>query len=172
VIQNDQPNFAHKGAVVAEVPTGAGIMVMANRDVHLFENEIDQNQTAAVLLVAYTKAYDDLTYNPLPRDIVVRDNKIGRNGWDPQFPGGPILAKAMGGTLPPVIWDGVSNFTRKGQATPEVVKVRLMDGPVANLHFAQPGAIMSAKPEVKPTFDDGALAEPKPVVLPKAQAGL
>jgi parallel beta-helix repeat protein len=172
VIQNDQPNFAHKGAIVSEVPTGAGIMVMANRDVHIFENEIDQNQTAAVLLVAYTKAYDDPTYNPLPRDIVVRDNKIGKNGWDPQFPGGAILAKAMGGALPPVIWDGVSNFTRKGQSAPEVVKVRLMDGPVANLHFAQPGAVMSAKPEVKPTVDDGAIAEPKAVVLPKTQAGL
>jgi hypothetical protein len=78
----------------------------------------------------------------------------------------------MGGTLPPVIWDGVSNFARKGQTAPEVVKVRLMDGPVANLHFAQPGAMMSAKPEVKPNVDDGAIAEPKPVVLPKAQAGL
>jgi parallel beta-helix repeat protein len=172
VVANDTKNFARKGAVVAEVPTGVGVMVMANRDVHVFENEIDQNQTAAVLLVAYTKAYDDESYNPLPRDIVVRDNKIGKNGWNPAFPGGDVLAKVMGGSLPPVIWDGVSNFTRKGQTAPEVVHVRLTDGPVVNLHFAQPGAIMSAKPEVKPGFDDGAIAEPKPVVLPRAQTAL
>jgi hypothetical protein len=71
-----------------------------------------------------------------------------------------------------VVWDGVSNFTRKGQTAPEVVRVRLTDGPVVNLHFASPGAIMSAKPDVKPTVDDGAIAEPKPVVLPKTQSGL
>jgi len=172
VVDNDTKNFAPKGNIVADVPTGTGVMVMANRDVHVFENEIDGNQTAAVLLLAYSKDYTDLSYNPLPRDIVVRDNKIGRNGWAPAFPGGDILAKAMGGSLPPVIWDGVSNFTRKGQSAPEVVRVRLIDGPVVNLHLASPGAIMSAKPDVKPTFDDGAIAEPGPVVLPKTQAGL
>jgi parallel beta-helix repeat protein len=172
VVANDTANFAPKGNIVADVPTGTGVMVMANRDVHVFENEIDGNQTAAVLLVAYNKDYADVSYNPLPRDIVVRDNKIGRNGWNPGFPGGDVLAKAMGGSLPPVVWDGVSNFTRKGQTAPEVVRVKLTDGPVVNLRFASPGAIMSAKPDIKPSIDDGAIAEPKPVVLPKPQSAL
>jgi parallel beta-helix repeat protein len=172
VVANDTRNFAHKGATVADVPTGTGVMVMANRDVHVFENEIDGNASAAVMLVSYLKAYDDLSYNPLPRDIVVRDNRIGKNGWAPDFPGGDVFAKALGGSLPPVVWDGVTNYTRKGASAPEAVKVRLVDGPVANLHFKEPGNVFSAKPELKPTIDDGPLAEPKPVVLPKAQAGL
>jgi parallel beta-helix repeat protein len=172
VVANDTPNFAPKGNIVAQVPTGTGVMIMANRDVHVFGNEIDDNGTAAVMLVAYTSDYTDLSYNPLPRDISVHGNKIGRNGFDPQFPGGPILAKAMGGSLPPVIWDGVTNFTRKGASAPEAVHVRLLDGPVANLHFAAPGAVMTAKPQVTPSIDDGAIAEPAAVVLPKAQAAL
>jgi parallel beta-helix repeat protein len=172
VVANDTPNFAPKGNIVAQVPTGTGVMIMANRDVHVFGNEIDDNGTAAVMLVAYTNDYTDLSYNPLPRDIAVHDNKIGKNGFDPQFPGGPILAKAMGGSLPPVIWDGVTNFTRKGASAPEAVHVRLIDGPVANLHFAAPGAVMTAKPQVTPSIDDGAIAEPAAVVLPKAQAAL
>ncbi len=172
VVSNDTQNFARKGAIVGDVPTGTGIMLMANRDVHVFGNEIDQNKTAAVMLVSYTQKYDDLTYDPLPRDIVVRDNKIGKNGWDPQFPGGDVVAKALGGTLPPVIWDGVTNYTRKGGTAPEVVHVRLLDGPVANLHFAAPGSVFTAKPAVVPSIDDGPMAEPKPVVLPKAQSGL
>ena len=172
VVANDTPNFAPKGNIVSNVPTGTGVMIMANRNVHVFGNTIDGNGTAAVMLVAYTNDYADLSYNPLPRDISVHDNKIGRNGFDPQFPGGPILAKAMGGSLPPVIWDGVTNFTRKGASTPEAVHVRLMDGPVADLHFASPGAVMTAKPEVKPSIDDGAIAEPAAVVLPKRQAAL
>ena len=172
VVANDTRNFARKGAIVGDVPTGTGIMVMANRDIHVFENQIDQNQTAAVMVVSYTQAYDDLTYNPLPRDIVVRDNTIGKNGWAPQFPGGDVIAKAMGGSIPPVVWDGVTNFTPKGMTAPVVVHVRFTDGPVANLHFASPGNVFSAKPQVTPTLDDGAIAEPKPVVLPKAQAAL
>jgi parallel beta-helix repeat protein len=172
VVQNDTKNFAKKGAIVGDVPTGTGIMVMANRDIHVFGNEIDQNQTAAVMVVSYTQNYDDLTYNPLPRDIVVRDNKIGKNGWAPQFPGGDVIAKAMGGTIPPVVWDGVTNFTPKGMSAPVAVKVHFTDGPVANLHFAAPGNVFSAKPAVTATIDDGPIAEPKAVVLPKAQAGL
>ena len=172
VVQNDTKNFAKKGAIVGDVPTGTGVMLMANRDVHVFDNDIDQNATAAVMIISYTKAYDDLTYNPLPRDIVVRDNKIGKNGWDPQFAGGDIIAKALGGSLPPVIWDGVTNYTRKVATTPEMAHVRLTDGPVANLHFAAPGNVFSAKPQVTPSIDDGPVAEPKPVVLPKAQSAL
>jgi hypothetical protein len=172
IIQNDTKNFARKGAIVGDVPTGTGVMVMANRDIHVFENEIDQNQTAAVMIVSYTQKYDDLTYNPLPRDIVVRDNKMGKNGWAPAFPGGDVIAKAIGGSIPPVVWDGVTNYTPKGQSAPVAVKVRFIDGPVANLHFAAPGNVFSAKPEVKPNIDDGAITEPKPVVLPKGQAGL
>jgi parallel beta-helix repeat protein len=172
VVQNDTKNFAKKGAIVGDVPTGTGIMVMANRDIHVFGNEIDQNQTAAVMVVSYTQNYDDLTYNPLPRDIAVHDNRIGRNGWAPQFPGGEVIAKALGGSIPPVVWDGVTNFTPKGMSAPVAVHVHFTDGPVANLHFAAPGNVFSAKPEMKPTIDDGAIAEPKAVVLPKAHAGL
>jgi hypothetical protein len=172
VVQNDTPNFAPKGNIVAQVPTGTGVMIMANRDVHVFDNEIADNASAAVMLVAYTSDYADLSYNPLPRDIAIHGNKLGRNGFDPQFPGGAVLAKLMGGSLPPVMWDGVTNFTPKGASAPVAVKVRITDGPVANLHFAAPGAVMTAKPEVKTTIDDGAIAEPAAVVLPKGQAGL
>jgi parallel beta-helix repeat protein len=170
IVQNDTKNFAPKGSTVAEVPTGTGVMVMANRDVHVFDNDIAENQTAAVILVSYSQAYDDTTYNPLPRDIVVRGNRIGRNGWDPQFPGGAQLAKAVGGGLPPVMWDGVNNYTRKGAMAPEVVRLNIADGPVVNLNLPGPGQVMRANPKVTPTIDGEVIVEPKAVVLPKAQA--
>lgn len=172
VVDNDTPNFAPKGNIVAQVPTGTGIMLMANKDVHVFENEISGNATSGVMLLAYSRDYTDLSYNPLPRDIVVRNNRFGRSGWQPGFPGGDILVKELGGPLPPVIWDGVTNYVRKGQTAPESPRVKLVDGPVMNLHFASPGAVMTAKPEVKPTIGEGSFPEPKAVVLPKGQAGL
>ncbi len=171
-VQNDTENFARQGAIVGSVPTGTGVMIMANRDIHVFDNDIDQNRTGAILVVSYTQSYDDLTYNPLPRDISVHGNRFGKNGWSPEFPGAGPITKALGGTLPPVVWDGVTGFTPKGMTKPVAVHVHFTDGPVANLHFNAPGNIFSAKPEVKPQLDDGPIAEPKPVVLPKAQAGL
>jgi hypothetical protein len=47
VIDNDTPNFAPKGNIVAQVPTSTGVMLMANRNVHVFENEISGNATSA-----------------------------------------------------------------------------------------------------------------------------
>jgi len=168
VVQNDTPNFAPKGNIVANVPTGTGVMIMANKNVHVFENEIAENQSAAVLLVSYTQKFDDKTYNPLPRDIVVRDNRIGRNGWDPKFDGGAILAKMLGGTLPPVMWDGVTSFP----GTTDPVRVVITDGPVLNLQLPAPGALMGAKPIKADRIEGAQIAEPKPVVLPKRQADL
>jgi parallel beta-helix repeat protein len=168
VVQNDTPNFAPKGNIVASVPNGTGIMVMANRNVHVFDNEIDGNQSTGVTLVSYTQKFDDKTYNPLPRDVVVRNNKFGRNGWAPTFAGGDILAKMAGGTLPPVLWDGVTDFP--GVEGP--VKVRLSDGPVMNLRLKGPGQLMTANPVVSPTFGDATPTEPNAVVLPERQAAL
>lgn len=165
VVDNDTPNFAPKGNIVAGVPVGTGIMVMANRNIHVFNNEISGNQSTGVMLVSYTQKFDDKTYNPLPRDVVVRDNKFGKNGWDPKFAGAELLAKELGGTIPPVMWDGVTSHPQNS----DPVRVRLADGPVLNLHLDAPGAMMSAKPAVTPTLGDAQLAEPKPVVLPKAQ---
>ncbi|TAJ68634.1 MAG: hypothetical protein EPO51_27555 [Phenylobacterium sp.] len=168
VVQNDTPNFAPKGNIVANVPTGTGVMIMANKNVHVFDNEIAENQSAAIMLVSYTEKFDDKTYNPLPRDIVVRDNRIGRNGWDPKFDGGTILAKMMGGTLPPVMWDGVT----AAPGNSDVVRVRITDGPILNLQLPAPGALMQAKPVLAQTLGDTPIAEPAAVVLPKRQADL
>ncbi|MFM8939441.1 MAG: parallel beta-helix domain-containing protein [Phenylobacterium sp.] len=164
VVDNDTPNFAHKGNIVAGVPTGTGVMVMANRNVHVFDNDISGNQSAGVMLVSYTQAFNDATYNPLPRDIVVRANRIGRNGWDPRFPGGPEIAKALGGPLPPVVWDGV----RAAGGRPAEVRVNLADGPVLNLNLPGPGRMDAAAPTVAATISDAAIAEPPAVSLDAA----
>ena len=168
IIDNDTPNFAPKGNIVAGVPTGTGVMLMANRDVHVFENDIQGNQTTGVMIIAYIQDFTDKTYNPLPRDMVVRDNRFGRNGWDPNLLGGPVLAKALGGALPPVLWDGVSHAG--GVAAP--VNLWIKDGPVLNLRLPKAGALDAANPDVVASLGAPGQAEPKPVELPSAQAKL
>ena len=167
-IDNDTPNFAPKGNIVAGVPTGTGIMVMANRNIHVFENVISGNQTAGVMVVSYNQKFTDKSYNPLPRDIVVRNNRFGKNGWDPKFDGGALIVKQMGGALPPVVWDGITQF----DGSPELAKVMFSDGPVLNLNLPAPGQVEKANPSVAMTVGDVEIAEPIAVVLPKRQAAL
>lgn len=109
VTDNSTPNFAPKGNIVAGVPTGTGVLVMANRNVEVFDNVFDQNGTANVMIVGYRYDYKDPNYQPLPKAIVVRGNQHGKAGYAPAFEGGDQIAAALGGSLPPVLWDGAGD---------------------------------------------------------------
>ena len=109
VIANDTPNFAPKGNIVAGVPRGTGVMVMANEGVVIERNKVIDNPTAAVMVVAYPNAFSDTKYNPLPRRVFLGANDLLHGGNDPQLPGGDQLKAAFGGALPPVMWDGLGD---------------------------------------------------------------
>lgn len=159
VEKNDTRNFAPKGNIVATVPVGTGVMVMANRNVHVFENKFADNATANVMVIAYKKDFDDKNYEPLARDIVVRDNQHGRAGWAPGFEGGAELAAALGGGIPPVLWDG----TGKGKA---VLQVR-EKVPVLSLGLPEPTSPVSeARPAPVDLSGGTPIPEPPAVVLP------
>lgn len=106
IVDNMTQNFAPKGNIVANVPTGTGVMVMANRNVEIFDNVIGENGTTNIMIVGYRFPYTDAKYDPLPRDVVIWDNQHGRAGWSPQFRGGKEVAAAMGGSFPQIFWDG------------------------------------------------------------------
>jgi parallel beta-helix repeat protein len=172
VIDNDTQNFAPKGNIVASVPTGTGVMVMANKNVHVFGNEIAGNKTAGVMVVGFQREIKDAAYEALPIDISVHDNTFGKNGWAPDFAGGDQIAKAAGGVIPPVLWDGAASFTRNGVKETRTLNVEFKDGPVMNLRLPLVTALIMANPQVTPTIAGKPIAEPKPVVLPPAQAKL
>jgi parallel beta-helix repeat protein len=122
ITDNDTPNFAPAGNIVATVPTGTGILIMANRDVHVFENEIGDHGTANIIVTAYRATFEDANYNPLPRNIMIRNNRFGRTGFEPA---GDIAMLAQAGiTLPDVLWDGANVYSAGG--TPRTDNVRLV----------------------------------------------
>src|ERR1700685_248131 len=73
VYQNNVANFAAKGAAVASVPAGAGVVVNSNSKVEIFDNDIADNKTANLIISAYfstnyyNKAGIDTNYNPYQR---------------------------------------------------------------------------------------------------------
>ncbi|MBI1185776.1 MAG: hypothetical protein GC206_00290 [Alphaproteobacteria bacterium] len=123
IVDNNTPNFAPEGNIVAGVPSGTGVLIMANRNVHIFENEIGDNGTVNVMLVAYRGEIPDARYNPLPRDIVIRDNQFGRVGFAPD---GDLAALAQAGVaLPDVLWDGAETYSAGGAPMNEPVRITM-----------------------------------------------
>jgi len=120
VIDNNTDNFAPEGNIVASVPSGTGIMVMANTNVQLRENALINNSTSHVMLIAYTQDFKDERYQPRPVDVVVSGNMFGSGGNAPDIPGGEKLAAAFGGALPGILSDGLHQGLAVEDAEPVV----------------------------------------------------
>jgi len=163
IVQNDTQNFAPPGNIVAGVPTGTGVLLMANRNVHVFNNKFDENKTAHVMVVAYSEAFTDTNYNPLPRDFVIRDNEYGVGGNDPQGRLSP-LAPALGGSLPAIVWDGVTSYGGKTEDVRIVVREKEDIGFVSLGLGSTPPDLTKAAPSMT-RQPDAQIEEPAAVVL-------
>lgn len=80
---NNRPNFAPKGNIVASVPTGTGCMVLSTKDVEIFNNQFTDNNFTNILIANYLviKAPPkDPKYNPFPSGIFIHDNQYQLSG--------------------------------------------------------------------------------------------
>ncbi len=111
IIDNDQPNFAPPGNIVANVPKGAGLMIMANRRVEVFGNVFRGNATADVLVVSYPFDYDDSHYAPHPAAIFIHDNDYARPLFAPDGKLAETLRDRLDGEGANIIFDGVMPLT-------------------------------------------------------------
>lgn len=159
VVDNDTANFAPKGNIVASVRRGIGVLIMANDNVHVFDNDLSGNATSNVMIVSYRNAYTDKRYNPLPRQITVAGNRHGKAGFAPQLPGGEQLTAAFGGSIPPVLWDG------SGDANGILVTDKVA---VLGMGLAVGAPMESAKPAPVDLSKGTAAARPAAIVLPAA----
>lgn len=149
VVDNMTPNFAPKGNIVAGVPTGTGVMVMANHNVEIFDNVLSDNGTTNIMVVGYRFDQKDPNYNPYPRDVTIWDNQHGRAGWAPEIDGGKEIAAAVGGTFPSIFWDGTGGVDKAPKVYDEVLALSLgLDDIKAPPADAKPGPL--PKPGEKP----------------------
>ncbi|MCZ8370371.1 MAG: right-handed parallel beta-helix repeat-containing protein [Porphyrobacter sp.] len=166
VSDNDTPNFAPPGNIVASVRRGTGVLVMANDGVLIEGNAFENNPTAHVMVIAYTQPFEDARYNPYARNVIVGPNAFGRGGDDPQLDGKEQLLEAFGGALPPVLWDGIEedgnglkiapgvtgwtlNLTKSGQSLAEAQPGPLMLTPLEKWEFPEVGAPAALEARLK-----------------------
>ena len=131
VLANNHDNFAPKGNIVATVPPGTGIMIMANDQVEVFENTIEENQTSGLSVVSYLiteKPIADEKYDPFCEAIYVHNNQFSRNGSKPSGSIGEMLVKALGSPLPDILYDGIVDPKKQVDGKlPETLAVRIRD---------------------------------------------
>ena len=167
VQDNDTPNFAPPGNIVASVRRGTGVLIMANDGVLIEDNTLLNNPTAHIMVIAYTQPFEDPRYNPHARNVMIGTNAFGRGGDDPQLESKEMLLAAFGGTLPPVLWDGLSespdsalkiapgvtgwtlNLSKVGQSLAEAQPGPLMLAPTEGATFPEVGAPAALEARLK-----------------------
>jgi parallel beta-helix repeat protein len=106
---NNTPNFAPEGNIVGTVPAGSGLMILANDNIEIFDNDFTDNDSANIMIVSYyitDRPFDDPDYDPFPESIFIHDNTFEGGGTNPDSD--PLLAlkSATDAPIPDVVWDG------------------------------------------------------------------
>ena len=114
VENNNLTNFAPPGNIVAKVPSGTGIQILATSNVEIFNNNIINNKTANTSIVSYymtEEPISDSLYYPYPNSIYIYDNIYKRDRQFPSFsfkqPIGFLLAYNFWRDIPDIIYDGI-----------------------------------------------------------------
>jgi len=147
-INNDTDNFAPEGNIVGEVPRGTGIIIQANSDVEVFDNDISGNGTVNLSIVTYSAETDDENYYPHPKSIQVHGNRFGNGGFDPDVDKAiaGILYELSEGNMPDIFWDGVLPLTQMIFGQPDEEKLVLSDNGDASFMALKPIKYMLSLP--------------------------
>jgi parallel beta-helix repeat protein len=119
VHDNNHENFATGGTIVAIVPPGVGMIVLANDQVEMHDNTVSGHKSAGIAVVSYltidANPTGDPDFDPYVTGTYIHDNTFSGNGEDPQTLVKVIADGCRGGaTSPPsppnpgadILWDG------------------------------------------------------------------
>ena len=177
VIANNHENFAPKGNIVATVPPGTGMMLMANDQVEFFDNKVENNNSTGLLIVSYLinqKPIKDDKYDPYCEGIYVHDNKFVANGESPGGDLAGILGKILGTPFPDIMYDGIRDEKKVVDGhLPEQMRLRIRNNGDADFVNFDGGSINAAavfankKPNIvrELTAYEGELSALSPVAI-------
>lgn len=174
VQSNNLANFAPKGNMVATVPPGTGVMIMAHDEVEVFHNTIEHNETAGVSIVSYLitdKPIQDEEYDPFCETVFIHSNQFASNGEKPAGAMGVMLAAALGTPLPDILYDGITDPKKQVDgAIPNALAFRLHNNGAATFANFDAPALKAAAAAVVGD-KDAKLRKPKIIRDPKVYDG-
>jgi parallel beta-helix repeat protein len=175
-VENNLANFAAKGAAVASVPAGSGVVINSNPKVEIFDNDIGNNKTANLIISSYfsTNYYNtkgvDPKYDPYPRSIFVYGNRFKGGGDSPDGLELKTLKTALfgiNGHFPDVLWDGyVDSKNLVNGVPPAGERICVLNGDSEVLNADGPNKYKN--PKVDKTFFHCDLPKLAAIELPHA----
>ncbi|MBS0203294.1 MAG: right-handed parallel beta-helix repeat-containing protein [Planctomycetes bacterium] len=137
---NNHANFAPKGNMVADVPSGTGMMIMAANQVEVFDNDIVDHNTANILVVSFLitgRPPRDSKYDPYCEGIAIHDNRMARGGTRPSGKIGELVLPLVGGKFADIVTDGIEDSAKYVDGRlPETLSIRLAEnGDASFLNF-------------------------------------
>ncbi|MCX7548111.1 right-handed parallel beta-helix repeat-containing protein [Xanthomarina sp. F1114] len=139
VYENNTKNFAKAGAIVGQVPSGTGSLVLSTEGVYFHDNTFKDNKTASIAIASYELIYElgkrdkkeqkeaedvvgsvrvindkytsDTNYNPYPRNIRIGKNIFSNSYLFPTINNdfGKILMIKKPFQTVDVLWDGLED---------------------------------------------------------------
>ncbi len=175
VFDNNTPNFAPQGNIVGTVPTGTGMMVMANSNVELFDNEIRDHGTINLIITSYISTgieIKDPNYIAYPSKIHIHNNTFGPGGDAPAGQFGLFVALLAGTPVPDIVWDG--EVADGDDASEQILSIHDNQKLEGELTFANLGAAATLEDPTTTTVlrDLAAHATPLPSVPPVVIEGV
>ncbi|MEM9191085.1 MAG: parallel beta-helix domain-containing protein [Myxococcota bacterium] len=114
---NNRANFAEEGTIVANVPPGTGVLLLASDETEIRDNMIMGNEGTGILIVSFVifrilapGGMADPETDQWSEWVYVHGNMFSNNGQN------PTEALALFGlpTLEDVVWDGIENVNGPG----------------------------------------------------------
>jgi len=135
---NNHENFAAKGNIVASIPPGTGIMILATHNLEMTENKVINNKTVGVGIISYELVValnegeqeqasaiggvqttnnnyrTDSLYNPFPYRIFVHKNVFENDYWFPDLGHdiGKLFMMKSFMSPPDIAYDGIADPDR------------------------------------------------------------
>ncbi|MCB0703924.1 MAG: right-handed parallel beta-helix repeat-containing protein [Saprospiraceae bacterium] len=114
VAQNNGENFAAPGIVVSILPPGTGLLVMAHRDIEVYNNRISGHNTVSIALNSWQltgRPFQSEAYDPFCHGLDIHDNQItmGNGPSDTTTEFGQLFSMIMQGQPAGIAYDGVVN---------------------------------------------------------------
>ena len=119
VYRNNTEMLAPVGAIVGNVPPGTGLLILANDNIEVFDNQFWDNGNVNVMVYSYTlggRIVEDTNYNPFPEEIYIHDNEFRGGGTDPRHMLLVAWHEITQVNTPNIVWGGLvaegGNFSR------------------------------------------------------------
>ncbi|MGB0863405.1 MAG: parallel beta-helix domain-containing protein [Saprospiraceae bacterium] len=116
VENNNGENFSPEGIVVHILPPGTGVLIMAHKNIELFNNEIKGHNTVSIAINSWQftgRTYKSEAYDPFCHGLNIYNNKIamGEGNTDVTTDFGKLFTALGQGKPIGIAYDGVINPT-------------------------------------------------------------